>query len=157
MNIHELIERCISLSRHKLELQNIRLTTSIQENLPSLEGDFNQLQQCLINIIFNAMDAMPKGGDLSITGDVNGNGSTVAISVKDTGTGILKEDLPYIFEPFFTTKQEGFGVGLGLSTLYGIIERHRGTIDVESKEGTGTTFTITLPVTKAENADTSGA
>ena len=146
LNIHELIERCISLSRHKLELQNIRLTTSIQENLPSLEGDFNQLQQCLINIIFNAMDAMPKGGDLSITGDVNGNGSTVAISVKDTGTGILKEDLPYIFEPFFTTKQEGFGVGLGLSTLYGIIERHHGTINVESKERTGTTFTITLPV-----------
>jgi two-component system NtrC family sensor kinase len=146
LNVHELIERCISLSRHKLELQNIRLTTSIQQNLPFLEGDFNQLQQCLINIIFNAMDAMPQGGNLYINVDANGDGSTVTISVKDTGTGIPKEDVPYIFEPFFTTKQEGFGVGLGLSTLYGIIERHHGTIDVESKEGSGTSFTITLPV-----------
>jgi PAS domain S-box-containing protein len=146
LNIHELVDRCVSLSRHKLELQNVRLTTSVKEDIPPLRGDANQLQQCLINIIFNAMDAMPQGGDLHITGNVNGNGSSVSISVKDSGSGIPKEDLPYIFEPFFTTKQEGFGVGLGLSTLYGIIERHSGTVDVESKEGSGTTFTITLPV-----------
>jgi two-component system NtrC family sensor kinase len=152
LNIHELIERCVSLSRHKLELQNIQLTTSIQENLLPLEGDVNQLQQCLINIIFNAMDAMPQGGNLYIGGNLHENGSAVTISIKDTGAGIPKEDLPFIFEPFFTTKQEGFGVGLGLSTVYGIIERHRGDIGVESKEGSGTTFTITLPVFKTAGA-----
>ncbi len=148
LNIPELFERCIALSRHKLELQNIQLTTTIQENLPPLEGDANQLQQCLINMIFNAMDAMPQGGNLYMYGNMNGNGSAVTISIKDTGAGIPQEDLPYIFEPFFTTKQEGYGVGLGLSTVYGIIERHHGTIDVESKQGIGTTFTITLPILK---------
>ena len=153
LNIHELIERCISLSRHKLELQNVRLTSSIQDDLPPLKGDANQLQQCLINLIFNAMDAMPQGGELHLTGKVNANESKVSISVEDSGAGIPKEDLPYIFEPFFTTKQEGFGVGLGLSTLYGIIERHHGTIHVKSKQGTGTTFTITLPVKASGDTD----
>lgn len=146
LKIHELVERCVSMSRHKLELQNIRLHTDVQDNLPLLKGDANQLQQCLINIFFNAMDAMPKGGDLTINGHLNGDGASVKISIKDTGSGIPTADIPYIFDPFFTTKQEGFGVGLGLSTAYGIIERHQGTIDVESKEGAGTTFTITLPV-----------
>jgi PAS domain S-box-containing protein len=152
LNIHDLVERCISLSRHKLELQHIHLHIAIQENLPPLEGDLNQLQQCLINIIFNAMDAMPQGGELYIDGYLMGDGSAVSISVKDTGTGISKEDLPYIFEPFYTTKQEGFGVGLGLSTVFGIIERHRGTIDVDSRESGGTTFTIKLPVSKTPGA-----
>lgn len=146
LNLHELIERCVALSRHKLELQNIQLNTAIRENLPPLEGDANQLQQCLINIIFNAMDAMPQGGKLDITVAMHASGSAVTISIKDTGIGIPQEDLPYIFEPFFTTKQEGFGVGLGLSTVYGIIERHHGVIDVKSRQGSGTTFTITLPV-----------
>jgi signal transduction histidine kinase len=92
------------------------------------------------------MDAMPKGGDLTINGHLNADGASVKISIKDTGSGIPAADIPYIFDPFFTTKQEGFGVGLGLSTAYGIIERHQGAIDVESKKGAGTTFTITLPV-----------
>ena len=146
LKIHELVERCVSMSRHKLELQNIRLHTDVQDNLPLLKGDANQLQQCLINIFFNAMDAMPKGGDLTINGHLNADGASVKISIKDTGSGIPAADIPYIFDPFFTTKQEGFGVGLGLSTAYGIIERHQGAIDVESKKGAGTTFTITLPV-----------
>ena len=156
LNIHDLIERCVSLSRHKLELQNIRLNRSVQEDLPFLEGDVNQLQQCLINIIFNAMDAMPQGGELGINGHLNADGSSVLITVKDTGTGISQKDLPHIFEPFYTTKQEGFGVGLGLSTVYGIIERHRGTIEVDSKESVGTTFTIKLPVEKTGRADAAG-
>jgi two-component system NtrC family sensor kinase len=146
LKIHELVERCVSMSRHKLKLQNIRLNIGIQDDLPPIEGDANQLQQCLINIIFNAMDAMPKGGDLTINGHLNGDESTVVISIQDTGTGISSAEMPYIFEPFFTTKQEGFGVGLGLSTAYGIVERHQGTIDVQSIEGKGTTFTIALPV-----------
>ena len=142
----ELLERSVILSRHKLELSNIELVSSIQPDMPQVMGDFNQLQQCVINLIFNAIDAMPDGGKIEINGNLNANGQEVLITVKDSGYGISQADLPHIFEPFFTTKKEGFGVGLGLSTVYGIIERHKGTIDVSSREGAGTTFTIKLPI-----------
>jgi len=144
----ELLKRCIILSRHKLELSNIELTSSIQPEVPPVMGDFNQLQQCVINLIFNAIDAMPDGGAIEINGGLNANSQEVLITVKDSGHGISQADLPNVFEPFFTTKKEGFGVGLGLSTVYGIIERHKGTIDVSSREGEGSEFRIKLPVTE---------
>jgi two-component system NtrC family sensor kinase len=156
LSVGDLIERCVSLSRHKLELQNIHLTTSLPDNLPPLEGDANQLQQCLINIIFNAMDAMPQGGDLHIEGRLSDDGTRISIAVRDTGMGIPTEELPYIFEPFYTTKQEGFGVGLGLSTVYGIVERHNGTIDVASKKNGGTTFTIEIPLATTTRQNAAG-
>lgn len=142
----ELLNRCIILSRHKLELSNIELVSSIQPDIPPVLGDFNQLQQCVINLVFNAVDAMPDGGTIEINGGLNASGQEVLIKIKDSGHGISQADLPHIFEPFFTTKREGFGVGLGLSTVYGIIERHKGTIDVSSREGKGTEFRIKLPV-----------
>ena len=89
---------------------------------------------------------MPKGGSLYLEGGYNSGKNLVIIKVKDTGSGIRQEDIPRIFEPFFTTKDEGYGVGLGLSTVYGIIEHHKGTIKVESHPGKGATFTIQLPV-----------
>jgi len=151
VQIQELLQKCISLSRHKLELQNIALTTSFQPNLPVIQGDANQLQQCIINLIFNAIDAMPEGGDLQIKSPHHADKTHVAIVISDTGAGIPENNLPHIFEPFFTTKQEGYGVGLGLSTVYGIIEHHNGRIDVESRPGKGTTFIITLPIASADS------
>jgi two-component system NtrC family sensor kinase len=145
VQIDELLNRSILLSRHKLELSNIRLESRIPANLPPVEGDFNQLQQCVINLIFNAIDAMPDGGTLILSSRYDKDRDAVIVMVKDSGRGISPQDLPHIFEPFFTTKNEGYGVGLGLSTVYGIVERHKGTIRVESEPGQGAAFLIELP------------
>jgi PAS domain S-box-containing protein len=146
VDINELLSKCIDLSGHKLALQDIRVETHLGRDLPMIQGDFNQLQQCIINLIFNAVDAMPEGGVLRIESSFDSAESLIHILVKDTGCGISREDFPYIFDPFFTTKKEGKGLGLGLSTTFGIIDRHKGTIRVESEPGKGTTFQIALPV-----------
>ncbi|MBW1695851.1 MAG: response regulator [Deltaproteobacteria bacterium] len=146
VRIDELLERCVILSQHKLQLQNIQLISDTEPNIPPVIGDFNQLQQCVINLIFNAIDAMPEGGKLYLSAAYDASKKQVMISVKDTGAGIPPKNLPHIFEPFFTTKQEGYGVGLGLSTVYGIMERHGGSVDVESKPGDGATFRLRIPV-----------
>ncbi len=146
VDMNELLRKCIDLSGHKLVLQNIRVETHLARDLPMIQGDFNQLQQCMINLIFNAVDSMPEGGVLSFESNFDPAGSLINIVVRDTGYGISKEDLPYIFDPFFTTKKEGKGLGLGLSTTFGIIDRHKGTIHVESEPGKGTAFRIEFPV-----------
>jgi len=146
VDITELLKKCILLSEHKLTLQNIHIETRLQLDMPAVLGDFNQLQQCVINLIFNAIDAMPNGGILSIESCFNPEKRVIQITIGDSGSGIPKEDLNYIFDPFFTTKIEGKGLGLGLSTVYGIIDRHKGTISVESEVGKGTTFTLKLPL-----------
>jgi len=145
VNIHELIEKSIILSQHKLDLQNIQIRRELPEKVPAIWGDFNQIQQCVINLIFNAIDAMPDGGALTIGCAYNQSKGVVEIRVGDTGSGISEDVLPHIFEPFYTTKTEGNGLGLGLATVYGIIDRHKGTITVESEVGKGTVFTIILP------------
>ena len=119
---------------------------AIDPKIPVVQGDINQLQQCIINLIFNAIDAMPDGGTLALSGGFETISRRVTIHVKDSGTGIPEKDLAHIFEPFFTTKQEGYGVGLGLSTVYGIIERHKGSVEVDSRVGKGTEFRLLLPV-----------
>jgi signal transduction histidine kinase len=146
VDINELLSKCIDLSGHKLVLQDIQVETHLGRDLPMIQGDFNQLQQCIINLIFNAVDAMPEGGVLRIESSFDSAKSLIHILVRDTGCGISREDFPYIFDPFFTTKKEGKGLGLGLSTTFGIIDRHKGTIRVESEPGKGTTFQIALPV-----------
>jgi signal transduction histidine kinase len=146
VRIEDLIERCVLLSQHKLELSGIRLESNIQTNIPPVKGDFNQLQQSIINLIFNAIDAMPEGGTLTLEGHYDSKAKLAAITVKDSGQGIEPGDLPHIFEPFFTTKNQAYGVGLGLSTVYGIIERHKGSVDVKSKPGEGAVFKLKLPV-----------
>ena len=145
VSVEELLQRSTLLSHHKLKLSDIRLKTDIQPDLPPVEGDFNQLQQCVINLIFNAIDAMPEGGVLTMTGHYDPGRQMVLLGVKDTGPGIAPENLARIFEPFFTTKPMGYGVGLGLSTVYGIIERHNGSVKVDSRLGQGAKFLIELP------------
>ena len=145
VDMNELLQRCIMLSQHRLELQKIKVTTRFSPDLPPVWGDYNQIQQCIINLIFNAIDAMPNGGLLFAGSSFKGNDGLVEIEIRDNGCGIAKEDLPDIFEPFYTTKKEGEGLGLGLSTVYGIVDRHRGTIAVESEPGKGTVFTVKLP------------
>ncbi|WP_457552773.1 response regulator [Desulfobacula sp.] len=145
IDVAELIQHSLLLCNHKIELSNIVLKVRCHKDVPSVFGDFNQLQQCLINLIFNGIDAMENGGNLEIKTHYNPEEKLVFISIKDTGRGISKEDLNFIFEPFFTTKNQGYGVGLGLSSAYGIIEKHKGTIVVESTLNSGSEFIIKLP------------
>jgi signal transduction histidine kinase len=107
--------------------------------------DENQIQQALVALFVNSVEAMPEGGTIQLTARQSNPDSDIFITLSDTGAGIVPEDLPHIFEPFFSTKINGKGVGLGLSVVYGIIERHEGKISVDSHPGMGTTFTITLP------------
>jgi two-component system NtrC family sensor kinase len=146
VDIRELIEQCLVLSGHRLQLGNIEPKIDVSEQLPTIQGDANQLQQCLINLVFNAMDAMPGGGRLEIKARCSEDRRAIIITVADNGCGMAPENLARIFDPFFTTKQEGQGTGLGLSTTYGIIEKHKGTIDAQSRPGHGATFAIKLPV-----------
>ena len=154
VDLNELLKNCMNLSGHKLVLQNIRVDTHLTRDLPMIQGDFGQLQQCVINLIFNAVDAMPDGGILIFSSSLTAAKNLIRITVKDTGCGISRDDLPYIFDPFFTTKKEGKGVGLGLSTTFGIIDRHKGAIHVKSEPGQGAEFVIELPV-KAPNPQAS--
>ncbi len=146
VNIPDMIDRSVMLIRHKLDISHIRLTVSVKPDIPVVNGDMNQLQQCILNLILNAIDAMPDGGSLTIRAGMGPDNAGVAIQIQDTGTGIAESDLPHIFEPFFSTKEAGYGVGLGLSTVYGIMERHGGRVDVISRTGQGATFTLWLPM-----------
>lgn len=146
VNLNEMLNRCILLSEHRLAIQNISLDVRLDPRLPVVAGDFNQLQQCVINLIFNAIDAMPQGGEITLESIFDPNQRLAQIRVSDSGIGIREGDLPYVFDPFFTTKTEGKGIGLGLSTVYGIIDRHHGRIEVKSRTGEGAVFTISLPV-----------
>jgi PAS domain S-box-containing protein len=145
IQISELLDRCILLSQHKLQLQHIELKIDMAPELPIIKGDFNQLQQCIINLIFNALDVMDSGGSLTIGALIHPHPRKVTIYVSDTGTGISEKDLPHIFEPFYTTKKEGYGVGLGLSTVFGIVERHHGSVEAVNSADGGATFKIHLP------------
>jgi signal transduction histidine kinase len=145
-NIEDIINKTLNLISHELEMKELQLKKNIAPNLPKVKCDFKQIQQVLLNLMYNASEAMPSGGTLTITANrANGAKALLEVTISDTGCGISEKDMENIFEPFFTTKEEGKGVGLGLSVVYGIIARHNGTIAVESEPGKGSTFTIRLP------------
>jgi signal transduction histidine kinase len=146
LDMNNVIESVINLIHHKMELQNIQLIKNISPGLVLVKGDANRLQQSLLNLIFNAIEAMPRGGQLNIISKVNQSANEVQIDIQDTGCGIPKENLDHIYDPFFTTKKEGEGTGLGLSIVYGVVTNHGGKIRVESSEGEGTIFTLVFPL-----------
>jgi two-component system NtrC family sensor kinase len=144
LNLNEVVGRTVRLIGNQKKFEKISIKEDLQSNLPDVCGDMNQLQQVLLNLSLNACTAMPNGGALTIkTWTV---GDQVMMSVGDTGCGIKSEHLERIFEPFFTTQEVGKGTGLGLSVTYGIIEQHSGKLEVQSQEGVGSTFMISLPV-----------
>ncbi|SPD75725.1 PAS domain S-box protein (modular protein) [uncultured Desulfobacterium sp.] len=145
-SITEIIDRTLLLITHDLEIKNTHVKKEMAPNLPEILCDFKQIQQALLNLIVNASEAMEKGGTITVSAGYPGNNGFVEILISDTGCGIPDEEIKHIFEPFFTTKEEGKGVGLGLSVVFGIITRHNGSIDVESEIGKGTSFRIRLPV-----------
>jgi PAS domain S-box-containing protein len=143
--VEEIIQRTVALIAHDLEMKEMRLRCSWEPGLPPVKCDFRQIQQAILNLMMNGVEAMGKGGLLTVEARMDPREGFVQLSVSDTGCGIPEENLSQIFEPFFTTKEEAKGVGLGLAVVYGIITRHGGSIEVESRVGEGTTFRISLP------------
>jgi two-component system, NtrC family, sensor kinase len=142
--LNGIVEKAVQLMQHHFKISNVRFKQEYLTEDTTLRCDENQIQQALVALMVNATEAMRGGGDLSLGVERSGSGALV-IHVSDTGAGIAAEDLPYVFEPFFTTKKGGQGVGLGLSVVYGIIERHGGQISVKSEPGKGTVFTLSFP------------
>ena len=141
-DLHEILEKTLDVLRHRAQMNNIRIETSYNRDTPPLVCDFKRLQQAFVNLFWNAIEAMPQGGSLSVSTSFDRKKEVVRLTIADTGTGITEEDLESIFEPFFTTKADGKGVGLGLSVAYGIIRQHHGTIRAQSNVGRGTSFTV---------------
>ncbi|MEI6667838.1 MAG: ATP-binding protein [Acidobacteriota bacterium] len=141
------LEEASSLVGHQAKLQGITIDRRV-DPLPLIQADFGQLRQAFVNIMLNACEAMKADGTLTITGRPTAPATGIELVFTDTGAGIPPDKLAKIFDPFFTTKE--MGTGLGLSVVYGIIERHHGTIAIDSVMGVGTTFTIVLPTAGAQ-------
>ncbi|MCB4756604.1 MAG: CHASE domain-containing protein [Elusimicrobia bacterium] len=148
VDIKNAVEESLSLILAQSRVKDIELIKDLRDGLPSIVANKNQIQQIIINLCNNAMDAMPEKGTLTVRTDrLQKNGSDwIVVEVSDTGAGIPEEIQSRIFEPFFTTKEVGKGTGLGLSLVFEIVQRHKGTIDVKSEVGKGTTFTVFLPI-----------
>ena len=134
------------LVQHRLAMSNISLVYEPLEGDDQLFCDADQVQQAIVALLINAVEAMEtmeEGGTLTI--DVTRTKAVAVIDISDTGPGIAPEMMPHLFEPFFSTKEETSGVGLGLSVVYGIVQRHCGNIEVIAKQDSGTTFQVTLP------------
>jgi len=145
VDIHECMENTLALLSH---IYKHRITLHREYgDIPKISGYASHLNQVFMNLLANAGQAIQGQGDVWIT--TKQQGDKVIISIRDNGKGIPKENIPKIFDPFFTTKNKGEGIGLGLSISYGLIEKHKGRISVESQEGVGTTFTIELPIDPA--------
>ncbi len=143
LDINEVLNEVLTLTGKQLQHKKVVLVRRLEPNLPLVEAVSDQLRQVFLNIVLNALDAMPDGGTLTVTSGFYSETGEVWAAFTDTGNGIPAENIPRIFEPLFSTKPRG--TGLGLATSYGIVERHGGRIEVQSQVGQGSTFTIVLP------------
>jgi signal transduction histidine kinase len=152
VNVEKVITGILSFHKKETEYKGIHVTTAISPNVPAIETDRGKLQQILLNLINNAFQAIEANGCLDITVS-HLPPNKISIEISDTGCGIPEENLKRIHEPFFSTKKDKMGTGLGLSITYGLVKKLQGTVRVESSEGVGTIFTVTLPV-KLRKEDT---
>ncbi len=144
-DVNTVVDRSVRLLAPQMEMKGIDVHPDLAPNLPRVQCDPGQIEQVVLALSMNALDAMPHGGNLWLATRVRPDASGIEIEVRDDGSGIPEDILPQIFEPFLTTKEGGKSVGLGLAVSQNIIERHSGRIEVQSKAGKGTTFTVTLP------------
>ncbi len=149
-SIEEIVRKTERLVRNEMRLGGIKFAVQVRDQLPPLRVDKGGLQQVLLNLFLNAMQAMPDGGRLTVYIGLTKKLNEGRIDVKDTGKGIVEQDLDKIFDPFYTTKKNGEGTGLGLSVSHSIIEKHGGRIEVKSTLGQGTLFSIYLPVERPD-------
>ena len=143
-DLNQVIDRCVRLVQHKLDMSGIQMNLNLEQEPPAAHCDPAQIEQVVLAMVINAIDAMPQGGNLWISTRVVA-GSAIELVIRDDGIGIPEEHLAHIFEPFYTNKESG-GSGLGLAISQNIVERHGGHIDVKSVVGEGTTFKIVLPI-----------
>ena len=145
-HIDELIDKAVRLVKNQIKLSKVKLVADVGKNFPPIYGDQKLLIQVFLNLFINAVDAMPEGGTLTVGVEEEKKTGFLAVHVTDTGAGIPEHLVNSIFSPFFTTKPTGGGTGLGLSVSKGIIEKHGGSIEVESRIGQGSTFNVYLPI-----------
>lgn len=145
--LRQIVDRAVNLVQHHCQISKVTLTVTGIGSDTAILCDENQIQQALVALLVNAVEAMPGGGTITVSAFEQPGTDETGLRISDTGLGIRQEDLAHIFEPFFTTKKDGRGVGLGLSVVFGIVERHNGRISVSSEPGKGTTFTLFLPRT----------
>jgi signal transduction histidine kinase len=144
VTVNDLIEKSLRLASFDKSFQKLQIKKNLAENLPQVFADGDQLEQVFLNLLLNARDAMPTGGELFIESSQFEN--DLRIEISDSGIGIKAENIKKIFDPFFTTKPTGKGTGLGLAVCYGIITAHNGKIEVSNNESGGTRFVISLPI-----------
>jgi len=145
-NLNAVVRELVDFTRPELDAAGIRVELALAERAPEILMDPRYIKQALLNIIKNAIAAMPDGGSLTVS--TESRGGRLHLSVCDTGVGIPEENLEKIFEPYFTTKD--FGSGLGLTLVYKIVKEHLGDVEVSSKPGEGATFTLSFPVPQKE-------
>lgn len=146
VSINAVLEDVLSMTGHQAELQQVTVVKQLGPDVPGIVGDADKLRQVFVNMVINALQAMPKGGRLRVASrGVEEAGQAAQVRIADTGRGIPPDKIDKVFDPFFTTKETGKGTGLGLSVSHGIVEQHGGHIAVESSPGEGTTFTVTIP------------
>lgn len=145
-NLNEIVGEWLDFIEFRCAKSDIDVALDLQDDLPSIEADPAQLNQVLVNLVINAIHAMPEGGHLTIRTGIEKD--ALFLSVQDTGSGIKRDIIDKIFLPFFTTKEVDQGTGLGLSVVYGIVEEHGGKVTVRSKEGKGSVFRVQLPLHK---------
>lgn len=150
-DVNAVIESTLGLFERQAIFDNIRSVRRLDENLPAVMIDPGQLQEALINIVVNAVDAMEERGELRVATGIDNASGEVLIAIGDTGKGIPPEALPLLFEPFFTTKKVGKGTGLGLAIVHGVVSNAGGRVEVTTGPG-GTTFTIRLPAAAEDTA-----
>ena len=145
-DVNEILKRTLSLVENQAVFQNVIINRQLSPSLPMVMMDTSQIQQVFTNIIMNAAEAVEEEGELTVVTGMAPDNKHIEIEFTDTGCGIPPENHEKIFDPFFTTKEVGRGTGLGLAISYGIITRHKGTIDIKSKPGKGSTFIVRLPL-----------
>jgi signal transduction histidine kinase len=153
LDINKAITRTLFLLENQTLFQNIEIVRQLDETIPPVHGDSQQLNHLFMNIILNAAQAMRGNGTLTVSTRRGVNDKRAHIAIADTGPGIPPEVMPHIFEPFFTTKEEGEGTGIGLSLVYGIVENHGGAIRAVNREPHGTSFFIELPLSAPEDEE----
>jgi signal transduction histidine kinase len=156
INLNEVISSVVELTRHKMELLDISLRIDLCPEFLCINGDTNRLQQCFLNLVFNAIEAMPLGGHLEIVSSLMADKQEACVKIGDTGPGIPEAHLNHIFDPFFTTKEMGEGTGMGLSIVYGVLKQHGGEIKVETEIGKGTAFILCFPLVTVKPRSGSG-
>ena len=147
-DINQIVDDVLALTTNFIHTSGVQLEVEFQEDLPWVSVDINQMKQVFLNLVHNALQAMPTGGNLRDQDQTcsRDNRESVIVSIQDSGIGIDTKDIDRIFEPFFTTKGNQGGTGLGLSVTYGIVTDHGGTLEVESQPGEGSIFAVWLPI-----------